>query len=1696
MKKLLLPLLLAFGFLANAQTYNNEWINYSRTYYKFKVGSTGLYRISQPVLAGIGIGSTPAEQFQLWRNGQQIPLYTTVATGTMGAGDFIEFWGEMNDGKPDNILYRDPDYQINDKWSLQTDTAAFFLTVNPSGGNFRYANTANTLPSSLPAEPYFMHKGGRYYKEDVNRGFANYVGENVYSSAYDKGEGITSGEINGNGGVKSESVPNLFPYTGVDAPPASMKVSATGTNALQRQFEVKVNGTQVALETMDNFDYKKSEFTIANSLIAGGTANIEVKNLCPDINGRMRLGIVELTYPRQFNFNGAHSFMFELPASTNPAGNYLEITGFFFNGIPPLLYDMTNMKRYVSDINNWPLIKIALQPSSVKRTLLLIAQASSIPQQITALQQRNFVNYGAADKQGNYLIISSSALTTSTSGANPVDDYRIYRSSVAGGGHTAKIYMIDQLVDQFGFGIKQHPSSVRNFIRYARNTYSTPVNNVLLIGKGVTYYWQRQAFVNESNPEFDKLALVPTFGEPGSDWLLTSNPGIDQTPLVSIGRISAINGNEVMDYLNKVKQYEQQQAFLSPLISDKAWMKNAVNVVGARDIVLSNTLTNYLLGYKTIIADTLYGASVSTFSKSTAATVEQANDEKLKNLFQQGLGLITYFGHSSASTLEFNLDDPAGYNNSGKYPLFILLGCNAGNFFTFNTARFSIKETISEKYVLAPNRGTIATIASTHFGIAHYLDIYNTMFVTAASTTHYGKTMGEIIREAQRSVFGLTTQNDFYARFHCEQATLHGDPAIRMDAEWAKPDYVIEDQLIKVSPTIITTAENSFTVKASFMNMGKAINKPIVIEAKRTYPNNVTVVVRRDTIPGIRYLDSLTYVMDIIPTRDLGLTKLSFCIDADNTVDELFESNNCITKDIFISDNDIKPVYPYNYAIINTQGIKLVASTANAFSPSRQYVMEMDTTQLFNSPFKLSRNTTSVGGVLEFNPGITFTDSMVYYWRVAPVPISGQPIWNGFSFVYLQNSDKGFNQSHPYQHNESSLSKIGYNVGKNQWSYSNVANDLLIRSGVFPTSFDQAAGFSVAVNGDPFIRSVCGISNIVFHVFDSATFKPWFNSFAGGSQYGSDIVCGNSRVYNFQFNILDTNKRRKIAEFLDLIPDGNYVIAKNCSGTDPLSNTYASTWLADESYLGVGNTMYTKLVNQGFVNIDSFNKPRAFIFIYQKNRQNKFTPKTTFSNGIYDPLTLSVGNVLSKDSIGVVNSPVYGPAKAWKRLEWRGTNDAIGDTTSISVIGIRSDGTKNTLFSNLNIAQLGFDISSINALTYPSILLSMYSKDGEKFSPYQLRYWRVTYDPVPEGAIAPNIYFTGSRDTAELGEPPINYQIAFKNISEVPFDSVKVKMVYTDRNNVPHIVPQSRRRPLPVNDTIRFGGTIPTNSIPGLNTILFEANPDGDQIEQYHFNNLAFKTLYVKPDSLNPLLDVTFDGVHILNKDVVSSKPDIVIKLKDEAKWMILDDTSLLTLSLRNPLPPQSDGRLRRFYFNNDTLRFIPAGQAPNNDNTATVNFKPFLLVDGEYELIVSGKDKSNNQAGTIEYRVAFQVINKPMISNMLNYPNPFTTSTAFVFTVTGNEVPQNIKIEIMTITGKIVREITKDELGPLHIGRNITDFKWDGTDQYGGKLANGVYLYRVVTNLNGKSLDKYTADGDKTDQFFNKGYGKMYLMR
>jgi hypothetical protein len=233
------------------------------------------------------------------------------------------------------------------------------------------------------------------------------------------------------------------------------------------------------------------------------------------------------------------------------------------------------------------------------------------------------------------------------------------------------------------------------------------------------------------------------------------------------------------------------------------------------------------------------------------------------------------------------------------------------------------------------------------------------------------------------------------------------------------------------------------------------------------------------------------------------------------------------------------------------------------------------------------------------------------------------------------------------------------------------------------------------------------------------------------------------------------------------------------------------------------------------------------------------------------------------------------------------------------------------------------------------------------------------------------------------------------------------------------------------------------------------------------------------------LLDVTFDGIRILNGDIVSAKPNILITLKDENKFLQLNDTGAFTVSLQTP-----DQGLRKIFFARD-LQFTPASLPKNS---CAINYNPSLATDGKYSLIVQAKDRSNNRSSGVQsYQVDFMIDNKPTVTNVLNYPNPFTTNTRFVFTLTGSEIPEVFTIRIMTITGKIVREITRAELGHIHIGRNITEYSWDGRDEYGDKLGNGVYLYRVITKLNGESIEK---SGTGADKFFTKEFGKMVIMR
>ncbi|MES2620588.1 MAG: hypothetical protein V4615_07040, partial [Bacteroidota bacterium] len=401
---------------------------------------------------------------------------------------------------------------------------------------------------------------------------------------------------------------------------------------------------------------------------------------------------------------------------------------------------------------------------------------------------------------------------------------------------------------------------------------------------------------------------------------------------------------------------------------------------------------------------------------------------------------------------------------------------------------------------------------------------------------------------------------------------------------------------------------------------------------------------------------------------------------------------------------------------------------------------------------------------------------------------------------------------------------------------------------------------------------------------------------------------------------------------------------------------------------------------------------------------------------------------------------------------------------------------------------------------YPYLKLRLRTRDDVARTPTQLKYWRVLYKKPPEAAINPaaHLYF---KDTLVTVGRSLHLEIGLENITEVPMDSMLTKYVVRDAASANRSY-YLRYDTLGGLDIMHLVFDFPVNAANyvGLNKIIIEANPDDDQIEQYHFNNIAELNFTATGDKINPLLDVTFDNQHIMNGDIVSAKPNILITLKDENQYLALNDQSLIDVYLKYP------GQINpvKIDYDNSILTFYAADSANlSRSNKAHAEFKPVLTVDGKYELIVKDRDRSGNNSSTydgnynknapLDYQISFEVINKPMITNVLNYPNPFTTATKFVFTVTGSEVPDFLKIQIMTIKGTVVKEITKAELGDVHVGLNITEYTWDGRDQYGDLLANGVYFYNVSARLDDKRMDHKSQTYDK---YFKKGFGKMVIIR
>jgi hypothetical protein len=215
-----------------------------------------------------------------------------------------------------------------------------------------------------------------------------------------------------------------------------------------------------------------------------------------------------------------------------------------------------------------------------------------------------------------------------------------------------------------------------------------------------------------------------------------------------------------------------------------------------------------------------------------------------------------------------------------------------------------------------------------------------------------------------------------------------------------------------------------------------------------------------------------------------------------------------------------------------------------------------------------------------------------------------------------------------------------------------------------------------------------------------------------------------------------------------------------------------------------------------------------------------------------------------------------------------------------------------------------------------------------------------------------------------------------------------------------------------------------------------------------------------------PEIDIYFDDVNYKNSYLINPDSKLIIRLSD-ASGLNTTGTGIghkiegiLNDNLNNPIDFTN-------YFTGDLDAGGKSGQVVYQFNQ---------LDPGHYKLQVKAWDVFNNFSTAITY---FDVVsgNSLEVSDVYNYPNPFSGKTTFTFQQ--NLAKQlDIKIKVFTVTGRMIREIDK-----YGVNEKFVTVEWDGRDQDGSLIANGAYFYKVILK---------STDG----QFSKSVIGKLAVIR
>ncbi len=1648
------------------------WYSYGETYYKIPTSVDGIHRISAQTLSnsGVAISTLNPAALRLFHRGKEIAIHVQGGDdGSFDSGDYIDFFGLRNDATLDRLLYSDFDSIPNPYFNTHSDTTSFFLSVAPGQVGKRMVLRA-APEASIPVVNQYRTEKLQIFSEQYSLG-QGYTFD-FRLSKYDVGQGWVSSIITkGTTRQLNFSTLGTVPNSGT----AKLEIGLVGrssNNHVTRILAGRTASTQRVVGTISYqfFSYPSLALNLQMSdFNSDGSIVIGIQSAGPDATDNVSVAYAKLVFLKNVGSGNFDSELFIVP----PGNQRIQLNAVSGNYLGLNLRNPENPERILFTSGNQSISFRAAAATDTSRIWIQREEKAITVAKMESVQFRNLLAQPA-----NYIIVSHRELEKSSKQyPNPIKAYASHRSSPAGGGFDTLVVRVEDLYNQFSYGEK----SSLGIYEFLKAYY--PVHkptHLLLAGRSLAIYSTGRLggvtyFYRNNQEAFNFQDLIPVGGYPFSDNVYALNLDLENpnSPAIAIGRIPARNSQQLADYLDKI--VEKDQVAIS-----EPWQKELIHLGGGVTEFELDRYFNWLNGFKSIAEGPFLGGNVKTYRKRSNSSIEVID---ITGDLNEGKSLVTFFGHGSPTIIDIEIgfasDPTLNYQNRGKYPVMLFNGCDYGS-------AFGSVYTQGEDWVMTPQKGAAAILANSSIGVDVYLRRYSELFYQSAfaDSSMIYRTLGEVKMEAEKNFiqrFGLGPLNVS----HMEQMINFGDPGIRMFPA-SKADYSLN--VAEVSLTSfdendpLTVLSDSLKLSFVIRNIGRVDQDSIDFKIGRQLPNGTSILFPVVKIPSISRLDTVVFSVPNTGLESAGENLFFIEVNSAKNVDELSFANNSITHAKFIPLSGPINLSPVDFGITSSTTVTLIAQTPVRTVTERTLIIQLDSAVSYTSPFRKEIRITT-RGLAEW-PVILppSADSLTLYWRsrFQDVNPGETDSWTNSSFSYIPEGPNGWTQRTVPQLEKSQLTNLTYNEAEKSWNYLEKKMGFevfTVGAAVDTLSFRNTQFYlnqipQILDNVNNANSRLCPNGSLGLVAFDQKTLIPYLAIPIPGFEILDSRSCGRvpQMIQSIQNSWITTPGQTILLDYVKNVKAGDYVVIFS------VGNVTFEGWpdlaINGLKELGANETTLRSLKNGD-----------PYILYGRKGMRSGEGIEIVGNKDMEVPAnkqTLSFDtDLVGYFTSGTIITPLVGPASNWERFfQQVKARDWINeDLTGFDVLGVKENGEEVTLIPSARDSEI--DLSFIDSNTYPYLRLKYDMNDVNSTAPAQLDKWQVNYSGVPEGALI----LKSARDQVNLREGENGrLELQFKNVSRYNFlDSIQVNWTFTNLSSK-KVENFTKKFPsLKAGDAFDF--TIEFNSIgkTGENQLTVFANPRIQKEQTFRNNQVDLGTYFlVEGDNSTSLLDVNFDGIYIMDGDIVSPNVMITALLKNNQTLIYKKDTLGMELFLKQ----NCEGcQYSRVNFSNPNLTWTPASE----ENDFKVSLIPGPLEDGIYTIRITNEDSLE------PYEIQFEVINESQITNFYPYPNPFSTSVRFVFTVTGMEVPDEIKIQIMTVTGKVVREILQNELGPIRIGNNLTEYAWDGRDEFGDQLANGVYIYRVLIRKNGQFMEHRPTAGDKA---FKKGYGKMYLLR